>query len=615
MNKKKNSDGVDSIRKSISETTRAISGNENLKVKFTADPSGDYGELIKLPQLSNDPTQLDILKTRGVADSLALQARFKDEKTFSNYDPTGPLAKDIYNELEIARCELLGEAYYPGSQKNIWEKTKAEAKETYSSQEGKDSQDESISKAAKYFIKKQFSKNKLPPDAKILLDQRDIFSKLSKNPEFNSPNNIFDQEQFALLSRKLIEQLGYGDQLGEIEEPESDLNDDSEEDIDQQDSGQNSDQEDTSDSDSSEMDEGETTTSTSLEGDQDDEDTEESFEGEDQNESQDKISGELSVDKENTYFVFENSFDEEINANKLSEPNELEKLREYLEQQLDSLKGAVSRLANKLQRRLQAQQNRSWKFDLEEGLLDAAKLSRIVLNPTTPLSFKQESNTNFKDTVVSLLIDNSGSMRGRPISIAAISTEILAKTLERCSVKCEILGFTTKAWKGGQAREKWLAHGRPKNPGRLNDLRHIIYKQADEPWRRAKLNLGLMMKEGLLKENIDGEALNWAYKRLVKREENRKILLVISDGAPVDDSTLSVNPANYLEKHLRKVIAKIEANNKIQLLAIGIGHDVTRYYKRAVTITDAEQLAGAMTEQLADLFEEEKPSRKSFNLV
>ena len=614
MKKNKNSDAVDNIRKSISETTRAISGNDNIKVKFTADPSGDYGELIKLPQLSNDPSLVDIIKTRGVADSLALQVRFRDEKTYSNYDPTGPLAKEIYNELEIARCELLGETYYPGSQKNIWEKTNAEAKE-YASVERKDTKDEGISKAAKYFIKNQFSKNKLPPDAKMLLDEKDIFSKLSHQPEFNLPKNIFDQEQFALLSRKLIEQLGYGDQLGEIEEPESDLDENSEEDIDQQDSGQNSDQEDSNDSESSEMEEGETTTSTSLEGEQDDEDAQESFEGEDQNESQDKISGELNVDKENTYVVFENAFDEEINANKLSEPNELEKLREYLEQQLESLKGAVSRLANKLQRRLQAQQNRSWKFDLEEGLLDAAKLSRIVLNPTTPLSFKQESSTNFKDTVVSLLIDNSGSMRGRPISIAAISTEILAKTLERCSVKCEILGFTTKAWKGGQAREKWLADGRPKNPGRLNDLRHIIYKQADEPWRRAKLNLGLMMKEGLLKENIDGEALDWAYKRLVKREENRKILLVISDGAPVDDSTLSVNPANYLEKHLRKVIAKIEANNKIQLLAIGIGHDVTRYYKRAVTITDAEQLAGAMTEQLADLFEEEKSSRKSLNVV
>ncbi len=614
MKKNKNADAVDNIRKSISETTRAISGNDNIKVKFTADPSGDYGELIKLPQLSNDPSRVDIIKTRGVADSLALQIRFRDEKTFSNYDPTGPLAKEIYNELEIARCELLGETYYPGSQKNIWEKTNAEAKE-YASAERKDTKDEGISKAAKYFIKNQFSKNKLPPDAKMLLDEKDIFSKLSHQPEFNSPKNIFDQEQFALLSRKLIEQLGYGDQLGEIEEPDSDFDENIEEDIDQQDPGQNSDQEDSNDSESSEMEEGETTTSTSLEGEQDDEDAQESFEGEDQNESQDKISGELNVDKENTYVVFENAFDEEINANKLSEPNELEKLREYLEQQLESLKGAVSRLANKLQRRLQAQQNRSWKFDLEEGLLDAAKLSRIVLNPTTPLSFKQESSTNFKDTVVSLLIDNSGSMRGRPISIAAISTEILAKTLERCSVKCEILGFTTKAWKGGQAREKWLADGRPKNPGRLNDLRHIIYKQADEPWRRTKLNLGLMMKEGLLKENIDGEALDWAYKRLIKREENRKILLVISDGAPVDDSTLSVNPANYLEKHLRKVIEKIEANNKIQLLAIGIGHDVTRYYKRAVTITDAEQLAGAMTEQLADLFEEEKPSRKSLNVV
>ena len=307
--------------------------------------------------------------------------------------------------------------------------------------------------------------------------------------------------------------------------------------------------------------------------------------------------------------VYRTEFDEEISAQDLADPQELERLRAYLDQQLEPLKGAVSRLANKLQRRLQAQQNRSWEFDLEEGTLDAGRLARVIANPTTPLSFKVEKDTEFRDTCVTLLLDNSGSMRGRPISIAAICADVLARTLERCSVKVEILGFTTRAWKGGLSREEWLAEGRPQGPGRLNDLRHIIYKSADAPWRRARPNLGLMMKEGLLKENIDGEALEWAHRRMAVRHESRKILMVISDGAPVDDSTLSVNPANYLEKHLRDVIAMVEKRRQVELMAIGIGHDVTRYYDRAVTITDVEQLAGAMTEQLAALFESDARAR------
>ena len=605
MNREKKSEATEGIKKSISETTRAISGNESLKIKFSADPSGDYGEVVKLPQISKEPTELEILKVRGIADSLALQARFKDEETFSKYDPTGEQAKEIYHELEIARCELLGEKYYPGSKRNIWQKTKVEASE-YSGKSSIGDQEENISQVAKYFIKSQLSEMDLPSEASQLLEAKEVFKGLTKNPEFNKTEDIFDQEKFALLSRKLIEKLGYGEQLGEFDEAESDIDENNQEEVEQEEAGQGSDNEEDDTAENSETNDGESQQSTSADADIEDSQIDESIEGEDQSENQIIQNIQGSQTKEAQYQVFDAASDQEINANKLADESELEKLREYLEQQLDSLKGAVSRLANKLQRRLQAKQNRTWKFDLEEGLLDAAKLSRIVLNPTTPLSFKQESSTNFKDTVVSLLIDNSGSMRGRPISIAAISTEILAKTLERCNVKCEILGFTTKAWKGGHSREKWLSLGRPKNPGRLNDLRHIIYKNADEPWRRAKLNLGLMMKEGLLKENIDGEALEWAHKRLIKREENRKILLVISDGAPVDDSTLSVNPANYLEKHLRHVINKIETTNRVQLLAIGIGHDVTRYYKKAVTITDAEQLAGAMTEQLADLFEEQK---------
>ncbi len=312
------------------------------------------------------------------------------------------------------------------------------------------------------------------------------------------------------------------------------------------------------------------------------------------------------------YRAFTAKFDETVAAEDLCEAEELDRLRGYLDKQLSNLQGVVARLANRLQRRLMAQQNRSWEFDLEEGQLDPARLSRIVIDPLHPLSFKAEKDTEFRDTVVTLLLDNSGSMRGRPITVAATCADILARTLERCGVKVEILGFTTRAWKGGQSREHWLTAGKPANPGRLNDLRHIIYKSADAPWRRARKNLGLMMREGLLKENIDGEALDWAHKRLLARTEQRKILMMISDGAPVDDSTLSVNPGNYLERHLRWVIEEIETRSPVELIAIGIGHDVTRYYRRAVTIVDAEELGGAMTEKLAELFEEhaaaERPS-------
>jgi cobaltochelatase CobT len=305
------------------------------------------------------------------------------------------------------------------------------------------------------------------------------------------------------------------------------------------------------------------------------------------------------------YTPFVTKFDEEIAAEDLCEAEELDRLRGYLDKQLSHLQGVVARLANRLQRRLMAQQNRAWEFDLDEGMLDPARLSRIIVDPLHPLSFKQEKDTNFRDTVVTLLLDNSGSMRGRPITVAATCADILARTLERCGVKVEILGFTTRAWKGGQSREAWLAAGKPANPGRLNDLRHIIYKSADAPWRRARKNLGLMMREGLLKENIDGEALSWAYRRLLGRTEQRRILMMISDGAPVDDSTLSVNPGNYLERHLRYIIDEIETRSPIELLAIGIGHDVTRYYRRAVTIVDAEELGGAMTDKLAELFDEQ----------
>ncbi len=311
-------------------------------------------------------------------------------------------------------------------------------------------------------------------------------------------------------------------------------------------------------------------------------------------------------DHEAIYRAYTRLHDEEIAAEDLCDPDELTRLRQQLDQQLQHLQGVISKLANRLQRRLMAQQQRSWEFDLEEGLLDAGRLSRVVVNPLHALSYKRERETEFRDTVVTLLIDNSGSMRGRPITVAAMCGDILARTLERCAVKVEVLGFTTRAWKGGQSREKWVQDGKPRNPGRLNDLRHIIYKAADSPWRRARKNLGLMLREGLLKENIDGEALLWAYRRLVVRPEHRRILMVISDGAPVDDSTLSVNPGNYLEKHLREVIREIETRDQVELIAIGIGHDVTRYYRRAVTIVDAEELGGTMMKKLTELFDEDE---------
>ena len=429
-------------------------------------------------------------------------------------------------------------------------------------------------------------------------------------------DTLGDQGAFAKFARKIISDLGYGDQLGD----DPDDLDDEQEDQSEQDQEEEQDPDSTGEDDS-DQDDADASPEQSQEEQQDAASAQVSMD----DTAEDEMSEETELpegdapmeppapqpisDADPNYVVFDTKYDEEIRAEDLAEPIELERLRAYLDQQLEPLKGAVSRLANKLQRRLQAQQNRSWLFDLEEGILDAGRLARVVANPTTPLSFKMEKDTEFRDTVVTLLLDNSGSMRGRPISIAAICADVLARTLERCNVKVEILGFTTRAWKGGQSREQWLNEGRPQQPGRLNDLRHIIYKGADSPWRRARPNLGLMMKEGLLKENIDGEALEWAHRRMINRPEQRKILMVISDGAPVDDSTLSVNPANYLEKHLRDVISMVEKRKAVELLAIGIGHDVTRYYERAVTITDVEQLAGAMTEQLASLFDTDPRAR------
>ena len=605
---------ADPFKKALADAARTMAQDRDLTVSYSVDPAGLSGAQMRLPQVSRRMTRDEVLLARGTADALALHRRYHDDTTHARYLPQGQMARELYEAMETARCEAMGARVMPGTAGNIDAKIGQEADRKGYAQITQ-SANAPLSTAAGYLIRHLATGRDLPRGAQNVMELWRGFIEEQAAGTLDNLDGVLDnQAAFAKFARQMISDLGYGDQLGDDpdqDDPSSDDNEPTEEDQDSPDS----------------------------QG-QDDDSTEESEAEADQSQDeQDSAQAEASLDEmgdlqevdetdmpeadapleppppapssaaDPNYQIYCKEFDEEIDAQDLADPAELERLRAYLDQQLDPLKGAVSRLANKLQRRLQAQQNRSWEFDLEEGVLDAGRLARVVANPTTPLSFKIEKDTEFRDTVVTLLIDNSGSMRGRPISIAAICADVLARTLERCQVKVEILGFTTRAWKGGESRERWLAQGRPQAPGRLNDLRHIIYKSADAPWRRVRDNLGLMMKEGLLKENIDGEALEWAHQRMLARREARKILMVISDGAPVDDSTLSVNPANFLEKHLRDVIAMVERRKMVELLAIGIGHDVTRYYSRALTITDVEQLAGAMTEQLAALFDPDKRAR------
>ena len=614
---KSNTNPADPFKKALAEATKSLANEPELNVSYTIDPPGISNETIRLPQVSRNLTKEEVLLARGTADAYALKIRFHDEQTHKRYMPQGQVAKDLYEAMETVRVEALGAKVMPGTASNIDAKIEAECiKLGYDSVSNP--ADAPISAAASFLLRKLATDRKLPKAAQNLVDLRaDLFGHDTNSTMKDLKENLTNQIEFSKLTRQVIEDLGFGDQLGEDpDQNENDQQEDAEQENQEenQDTEGNENQDDQEDWEQDPDDSGEQDTDPSqaqVSADNIDEsDTEEESEMPDGDQTLDPPPTTQYSDADPNYKVYNTNFDEEILAEELAEPAELERLRTYLDQQLDPLKGAVSRLANKLQRRLQAQQNRSWLFDMEEGILDCGRLARVISNPTTPLSFKVESDIEFRDTIVTLLIDNSGSMRGRPISIAAICADVLARTLERCQVKVEILGFTTKAWKGGQSREAWLHDGREQTPGRLNDLRHIIYKGADAPWRRARPNLGLMMKEGLLKENIDGEALEWASKRIMSRSEARKILMVISDGAPVDDSTLSVNSASYLEKHLRDVINMIENKKLIELIAIGIGHDVTRYYEHAVTITDVEQLAGAMTEQLAGLFENKNTLRK-----
>ncbi len=607
---------ADPFKKALAEATKVMADDPELSVTYSVDPAGQTSDTIRLPQVTRRMTRQEVLLARGHADAMALRHKFHDPSTAAKYMPQGQMAQDLYNAMETARVEAVGAQYMPGTAGNIDAKIGNEAlRKGYD--QIKQPADAPLATAAGYMIRELATGRDLPDGADNVLNLWRGFIEDHCGDTLGSLSDMLnDQQAFAKFARQLISDLGYADQLGD--DPDGSDQDDENE------AEEGSDEQEEPDStgeDDSDGDEAEASPEQSQEDQQDASQAEISMDDQadaEMGEETEMPDGEAPMeppqpapvsDADPDYRVFATDYDEEIGAEDLAEPAELERLRSYLDQQLEPLKGAVSRLANKLQRRLQAQQNRSWEFDREEGILDAGRLARIVASPTTPLSFKVEKDTEFRDTVVTLLLDNSGSMRGRPISIAAICADVMARTLERCAVKVEILGFTTKAWKGGTSREDWLKAGREATPGRLNDLRHIVYKSADAPWRRTRPNLGLMMKEGLLKENIDGEALEWAHRRLIGRHEQRKVLMVISDGAPVDDSTLSVNPANYLEKHLRDVIAMIEKRKAVELAAIGIGHDVTRYYDRAVTITDVEQLAGAMTEQLASLFDADPRKR------
>ncbi|WP_027167511.1 cobaltochelatase subunit CobT [Mesorhizobium sp. WSM3224] len=609
-NKPKNGSEADSFKRAVTVCMRAVAGDKDLEVGFAKDRPALAGNRARLPELPKKASRNDIAITRGLGDSMALKRACHDQRIHNKLAPEGKLARAIYDAVEQARVEAIGSRAMQGVADNIG--SMLEDKYTKANLfDVKDKADAPLEEAIALMVREKLTGRAIPKSGERLVDLWRPWVEEKASGDLDGLSaKLEDQQAFARVVREMLVSMEMAEELGDDQET-----DDSEENEENEQQGEDQSEEGGEDDSGSEQSQSEDAEASS--------DEEESAETEATDATSDDLSDEddadaetpgeakrndnpfLNLPKEIDYKVFTTAFDETVGAEDLCEEEELDRLRAFLDKQLANLSGVVGRLANRLQRRLMAQQNRSWDFDLEEGYLDPARLVRVVIDPMQPLSFKQERDTKFRDTVVSLVLDNSGSMRGRPITVAATCADILARTLERCGVSVEILGFTTRAWKGGQAREKWLKDGKPPNPGRLNDLRHIIYKSADHPWRRARRNLGLMMREGLLKENIDGEALLWAHNRLIGRPEQRKILMMISDGAPVDDSTLSVNPGNYLERHLRGVIELIETRSPVELLAIGIGHDVTRYYRRAVTIVDAEELAGAMTEQLASLFGEE----------
>jgi cobaltochelatase CobT len=602
---------LDRFRSVLSGAARAISHEQEVELAFTADAPSQSGKNMRVPMPARSLPPEQVAEARGFADSFALRLRHHDAALHARGAPGEAVARAVFDAVETARVEALGSKGMAGVSANLGHALDLRMRSDPITR-ARSADEVPLSTALQLIVRERLT-GQAPPDAAtagLALVREWIETKGGSDLDALALA-LDDQHAFARLATRLLEDLELVDAEAEpTEDPEAGEEGEGEE----PDEGEEGEDEDQGSSGAdgeiqarAEQQEGDESDSENGESDDDYESDGDSQAGDDGEEGMlpvrpNRPLSDLSPQFD--YKVWNTRFDEVIEAGGLCDEDELIRLRAYLDQQLVHLQGAVTKLANRLQRRLMAQQSRSWDFDQEEGLLDAARLARVIVNPAQSLSYKIEKDTEFKDTVVTLLLDNSGSMRGRPISIAAISADIMARTLERVGVKTEILGFTTRAWKGGQSREDWLAQGRPPAPGRLNDLRHIVYKRADEPWRRARKNLGLMMREGLLKENIDGEALLWAHSRLIARSEERKILMVISDGAPVDDSTLSVNSGSYLEKHLRQVIAWIENRSPVELVAIGIGHDVTRYYARAVTIMDAEQLGGTMVEQLAGLFDQ-----------
>jgi cobaltochelatase CobT len=593
------------FKRATAGALRAIARNAEVQVTYQPGPSGIAGKRARLPLPTRSLPPAEMARLRGASDAIALRLRHHDEAAHAARTPPRREAKEVFDALEQARVEVVGSRHMPGVAANLDAKLAETCEaEGYDRMTRKDQLP--LTAALSLLARERLSGEPAPAAASRVLDLwRHTLGEKADTALAEMANASDDQDAFARAARKLLTALDLAEAEVEAE---------SEEESEGEDSGESSPQQDSSTEGESQTQDSEQAMGAQPEAMQGDAAEEEGESNEEEGvaaEGEDRPGGPQQrkevapSDDASAYRPFTKQFDEEIEAEELCDAEELARLRQQLDQQLSHLQGVVSKLANRLQRRLLAQQQRAWEFDLEEGVLDAARLARIVVNPMLSLSYKREREADFRDTVVTLLIDNSGSMRGRPISVAAMCCDILARTLERCSVKVEILGFTTRAWKGGQSRERWVQEGKPRNPGRLNDLRHVIYKAADAPWRRARKNLGLMLREGLLKENIDGEALDWAYRRLRNRPEKRRILMVVSDGAPVDDSTLSVNPGNYLERHLRKVITEIEQREAVELIAIGIGHDVTRYYRRAVTIVDAEELGGTMMKKLAELFDED----------
>jgi cobaltochelatase CobT len=597
------------FKRALSSCTRAIAGDDALQVTFGSDPPSMADGVARVPEPPRSPTLAELATIRGHADSLALKAACHDAKVHRRFAPSSGAARDVFEAVERARVESIGARAMSGMAQNLT--AKIESQYARSAYEGiTDRAEAPLDEVLALMVRERLTGETPPAKAQPIVDiWREWIEQRAGKSLHRMDDQINDQAAFGRLLRDLLSSLELSDEFDESEREEGDENVEDQEQEQFADGGEDQESAEQGEQrgDEQSMGEGE-----GEEMELSDLDALDQMDGEAQGDGQPQDAPphrpNLSVLDEPGAFgyqVYTSAYDETVTAEDLCDADELERLRAFLDKHLQSLHGAVARLANRLQRRLLAQQNRGWDFDLDEGILDAARLPRVIIDPMHALSFKQERDMDFRDTVVTLLLDNSGSMRGRPIMVAACCADILARTLERCGVKVEILGFTTRAWKGGQSREKWLADNKPANPGRLNDLRHIIYKPADAPWRRARRSLGLMMREGLLKENIDGEALAWGHKRLLARPEQRRILMMISDGAPVDDSTLSVNSGCYLERHLRQVIEEIETRSPVELIAIGIGHDVTRYYRRAVTITDAEELAGAMTGKLAELFEEQ----------